>query len=136
MRSTLVDTGPLVAVFDKDDKHHAAAVHWLKLAKKPLVANIAVLTEATHMLSFSVHAQLDFLNWAQGFLEIDRDTTTDLGRITSIMRKYRDRPADFADASLVALAERLKTDRIASTDSDFDIYRTANGRPLRNVFFA
>jgi uncharacterized protein len=132
--STIVDTGPLVAFVDKRDHHHAAAVRWLKRARKPLVTNVAVLTEVTHLLDFSVDAQAEFLDWTGAVLEIDTGTSADLARITAIMRRYRDRPADFADASLVALAERIKTDLIASIDRDFDVYRMANNKPFRNTF--
>ena len=135
MPSTLVDTGPLVALFDRDDAQHDAALQWIKRARKPLITNIAVVTETTHILGFSVDAQLDFLEWTNANLETDTTTSKDLGRITDIMRKYRNLPADFADASLVALAERLKTNLVASIDSDFDIYRTIDGKPLRNTFF-
>ena len=59
----------------------------------------------------------------------------DLPRIRAILDKDADLPADFADASLVALCERLKVIRVASVDSDFMIYRTRDRRPLRNLFF-
>jgi uncharacterized protein len=132
--STIVDTGPLVALIDRRDAHHAAAKRWFKTAKGPMVTNIAVLTEVLHLLG-SVENQVKALDLAANAFEIDAATPTDLNRITAIMRKYRDRPADFADASLVALAERLKTDLIASADRDFAIYRTASNKPLRNTFF-
>lgn len=135
MPSTIVDTGPLVAIFDAGDNHHRAAVAWVKRANKPLITNVPVITEVTHLLSFSVDAQLAFLGWAQSNLHIDVDTSGDLTRIVGIMKKYRDQPADFADASLLALAERSKINRVASTDGDFNVYRTLAGRALRNVFY-
>jgi uncharacterized protein len=39
------------------------------------------------------------------------------------MQKYRDLPMDFADATLVALAERIGSKRIFTIDSDFLLYR-------------
>lgn len=99
-----------------------------------MVTNIAVLTKVLHLLG-GVDNQIKALELAADAFEIDAATPADLDRITAIMRKYRDRPADFTDASLVALAERLKTDLVASADRDFDIYRTANNMPLRNTFF-
>ncbi len=125
-----------MAFFDRDDAHHRTAVSWLRRARKPLVTNIAVITEVTHLLDFSVEAQIAFLTWASRNLEIDTGTISDFSRIVEIMAKYRDRPADFADASLLALAERAKITRVASADADFQIYRTSSGRMLRNVFFA
>jgi uncharacterized protein len=52
------------------------------------------------------------------------------------MNKYADLPADFADASLVAMCERRGIADIATLDTHFDIYRTADRKRLRNVFFA
>jgi predicted nucleic acid-binding protein len=57
-------------------------------------------------------------------------------RIVEIMRKYADLPADFADAALVAMCERRGIGSVASLDRHFDVYRTADRKRLRNVFFA
>jgi uncharacterized protein len=92
------------------------------------------LTEATFLLRFSVEAQRDLLSWAHRALDIDQGTAADLPRIASLLDKYRDMPADFADASLVALAERLNLSRVASVDSDFAVYRTLGRRAFENVF--
>jgi hypothetical protein len=69
---------------------------------------------------------------------IDRDrsgNTADLPRIAAILEKYRDMPADFADASLVALAERQNLSRVASFDRDCAVYRALGKRAFTNVFF-
>ena len=55
-------------------------------------------------------------------------------RIIEIMGKYADLPADFADASLLALCERAGIDRIATLDRDFAVYRLRNRKRLVNVF--
>ena len=55
-------------------------------------------------------------------------------KIIAILEKYRDMRADFADASLVALAERLNVTRVASVDRDFTIYRLSGRRRFENVF--
>jgi len=99
-----------------------------------LFTNLPVLTEATFLLRFSVAAQRDLLWWAHKSLDIDQDTPADLPRIIALLDKYRDMPADFADASLVALAERLNVSRVASVDRDFAIYRLPGKRRLENVF--
>jgi uncharacterized protein len=67
-------------------------------------------------------------------IEIDQATAGDLPRIAVLLEKYRDLPADFADASLVALAERRNLSRVASVDSDFAVYRTLSGRAFTNEF--
>ena len=59
----VVDSGPLVALFDRDDLHHRRAVTWLKALNRRLVTNLAVLTEVAHLLDFSRQTQIDFVRW-------------------------------------------------------------------------
>jgi len=132
--SIVVDAGPLIALFDRDDRHHRRAVELIRTRALRLITNLPVLTEATFLLRFSAAAQRDLLWWAHKSMEIDQDTPADLPRIIATMDKYRDLPADFADASLVALAERLNILRVASLDRDFAIYRIAGKRRLENFF--
>jgi predicted nucleic acid-binding protein len=87
------------------------------------------------MLDFSTQAQCDFLGWAGQALIIDQETSDDFPRIIEIINKYADLPADFADASLIALCDRLKTQTVASVDGDFTIYRNAAKQAFHNVFF-
>jgi len=132
--SIVVDAGPLIALFDRDDRHHRRAVEFIRNRALRLITNLPVLTEATFLLRFSAPAQRDLLWWAHKSIENDQDTPADLPRIIAIMEKYSDLPADFADASLVALAERLNVSRVASVDRDFAIYRLEGKRRLENVF--
>jgi predicted nucleic acid-binding protein len=133
--SIIVDAGPLIALFDRDDRHHGPAVAFIRACRSPLITNLPVLTEATFLLRFSVEAQRDLLLWAHRSLEIDQATAADLPRIAALLDKYRDMPADFADASLVALAERKKLTRVASVDRDSAVYRALGKRAFANVFF-
>src|SRR5437879_1871533 len=132
--SIVVDAGPLVALFDGDDDYHNRAVEFLRNSRSHLVTNLPVLTEAAFLLRFSGEAQRALLWWAHDSLEIDRGTAADLQRIVALLEKYSDMPADFADVSLVALAERLNVSRVASVDSDFAVYRLADKRRFENVF--
>ena len=134
MPSIVVDAGPLIALFDRDDRHHRRAVEFVRDCRARLITNIAVLTEATVLLRFSVAAQRDLLWWASRSVDIDRDTSADLPRIIAILEKYHDMRADFADASLVALSERLNLSKVASVDRDFAIYRLSGRRRFENVF--
>jgi predicted nucleic acid-binding protein len=87
------------------------------------------------MLDFSARAQRDFLYWSEGAMVIDFETRGDFSRIRAILDKDSDLPADFADASLVALCERLRTTAVASVDRDFTIYRTRDRSSFHNLFF-
>ena len=134
MPSIAVDAGPLVALFDRGDNHHLAALNFFRTTSGNFVTNVAVLTETAHLLSFSAAAVEDALEWIATTFDIDQRTGDDLPRIVEIMAKYSDLPADFADAALIALCERRGIDGVATLDKDFDIYRLENGRELRNIF--
>ncbi len=135
MQNIVVDSGPLVALFDRSDKYHKQAVQFVKELEGRLVTNIAVITEVVYLLDFSQLAQSDFLYWIDKVASIDCLTDKDLPRIIEVMQKYGDLPADFADASLVALCERLSTTNIASIDKDFVVYRTADKKAFTNLFY-
>jgi hypothetical protein len=134
MPSIVVDAGPLIALFDRDDRHHRRALKFVDACSSPLVTNLPVLTEATFLLRFSLQAQRDMLLWVHRTFVIDQDTAADLPRIAALLEKYQDMPADFADASLVAMAERLGLLQLASLDRDFDRYRAFGKRAFTNVF--
>lgn len=123
MNTILADTGLFVALFNRRDAYHEPAKAWLKELTDPLITNLPVLTETVHLLDFHPQVALDFLRWVQRAVTIDSHTPDDLPRIEQVFTKYADVPADFADASLVALAERLGTRRIATVDADFQVYR-------------
>ena len=134
MPSIVVDAGPLIALFDRGDRHHRRAVDFVRTTRSRLITNLPVVTEATFLLRFSIDAQHDLLHWVHRAVEIDQGTAADLPRIAANLSKYRDMPADFADASLVALAERLNLSRVASVDRDFAVYRALGKRAFENVF--
>ena len=79
-------------------------------------------------------AQAALWRWrVAGRLSLHDLTGTEIDRMTALMDKYRDIPMDLADASLVAAGERLGIQRIFSLDSDFYIYRLANGSALECI---
>jgi uncharacterized protein len=79
-------------------------------------------------------AELDFLTWIErGGLVLASQDMTALSRIKSLIAKYRDLPFDFADASVAVLAEQTGLSQVLTLDRDFDVYRDARGRRLKNV---
>lgn len=134
MSAVAVDSGILYALFDASDKHHKAAQEFLLTNADAFVTTVPVLTEVVYLLQFDGLAQRAFLAFAAAVLDVDQQIIADVPRIIDVMAKYADLPADFADASLVALCERRGLDRIATVDSDFEIYRTVRGKHLENVF--
>lgn len=135
MRSILVDAGPLIALFDRDDAHHAAIKNLLRDTSGHLITTWPVLTETSHMLDFDVRAQLDFYRWvAGGGVLVQELPVAVLERIMDLVEKYRDRPMDLADATLVVVAETLGIMEIISIDRDFDVYRTSDRAWFVNLY--
>ena len=134
MKNILVDAGPLIALFDKDDKYHNPVIKFLKQFKGQLVTTWPVITEVTHLLSFNVNVQIDFLEW------LKRDAVTiinleniHLERIIQLSKKYSDVPMDLADSSLIIISEITNISEIITIDSDYYIYKTKNRKSLNNV---
>ena len=125
----LVDTGPLVALFDPADGDHRDCVKRLADIREPLCTTVPVLTEAFHLLSpGSLGSQrlMDFVT-ARGLSVWFLDDQA-LTRAFELMVRYADHPMDLADASLVVLAETLKQRRIFTIDrGDFSTYRIRHG---------
>ena len=135
LNTILIDTGPLTALFDKDDKFHRKIVEFIKDKKFRFVTTTAVLTEVTHLLDFSVEAQIHFFQWIlNNGVTIEEVGISDIARIIELTKKYSDQPMDFADATLVVVAERTGIKKIISIDSDFDIYRLPGKVRIENVF--
>lgn len=129
----LIDTGPLVAFFDKNDNHHSACHDVLKTIKTPLITTIPVLTEAFYLLSFSWHIQDDLWDFIiQGNLQIYNFDRSLLKTCRELMKKYQDLPMDLADASLVAVADAENIQTIFTLDhKDFKVYRTKQKRHFK-----
>ncbi|MCA9924907.1 MAG: PIN domain-containing protein [Anaerolineales bacterium] len=134
MNKILIDSGPLIALFDRSDKYHVASVEFIKTNRSTLITTIASVTETLHLLDFNRNAQLDFLGWVYaGAVVIEPITADDLQRIMELIGKYSDLPMDFADACLVFLGEKLNINRIATIDRDFDVYRMKGKRPFTTL---
>lgn len=133
----LVDSGPLLALFNGADRWHAAVVQWLR--DQPhvrLLTTWPVATEVCALLARRIHngAALDFLRWAEsGGIEIDTPQATSLTEILRISERFADLPFDLADASIADAAARLRIRHVLTLDTDFDVYRDKSSRALVNV---
>jgi predicted nucleic acid-binding protein len=131
MKGWLVDTGPLVAILDRDDPDHRRCAHAFRQARPPLVTTWPVLTEAAYLLAFSRRAQDGLLEIVRrGAIAIAPFAGDDVPRVRALMEKYRDVPMDLADASIVRVAERDGIVDIFTLDKDFAIYRLGRGRTI------
>lgn len=135
MKNTLIDTGPLIALFNKNDKYHDKIKKFIKHYEGILTTSWPVMTEVCHMLDFNISAQIDFLKWVKlGGLKIEDIKSSEIDKIIQLSEKYSDVPMDLSDASLVVISERLKIKEIITIDSDYFIYRTTEREMLKNVF--
>ncbi len=125
----LVDTGPLVALFDKKDQDHGHCRRVLGTLDEELVTTTPVLTEAFHLLRPGRHRGSGLMDFVRhggvGVLPLDGQT---LHRCFDLMIQYADLPMDFADASIVIAAEHSGTDKVFTLDRrDFTTYRIRRG---------
>jgi len=134
MKNTIIDSGPLIALFDKDDKYHLKLLDFMKSFNGELITTWSVVTEVTHMLSFNISVQLNFLKWIElGAITIYQIEQSELTNIIKMMQKYSDIPMDLADSTLMYVAQKENIKNIISIDSDFDIYRTIKKQSLNNL---
>jgi hypothetical protein len=121
----LVDAGPLVALVDSDDQHHQKCVAALQQIRESLATVWPALTEALYLLNDSPAGQEavwdSITRGAIGIVPLDVE---DIPRIRELMRKYRDRGMELADAALIRAAERENVRKFFTVDrSDFAVYR-------------
>jgi len=129
VRSILVDTGPLVALFHARDRHHEAAKAILQSNPAALVSTWPVITEACHFLGQAgKRALLAFIR--RGGLRLEGLTVDDVPQIDELLVRYE--KMDFADATLVLAAEKTGISEIFTVDRrDFETHRTRSGRRFR-----
>ncbi len=133
----IADTGLWVALFDRRDRYHTAAAKRLASLDEPLITTIPVITEACYLLQ--THAGQDYActflaAQPKGLFRLATFDGAILARAEPLMRRYANLPMDFADASLVLLAEELGHGRILSTDQrDFETYRWKQRHPFENL---
>jgi predicted nucleic acid-binding protein len=121
----LADTGALLAVIDRDDRWHGVCSEAFRQLRLPLLTSTAVLAELFHLFgetSSEIETAWKFIR--SGAIEIAGISGDDIPRLHELMARYADHPMDFADATLVRLAEREAISTIFTVDySDFTVYR-------------
>ena len=131
----LIDTGAILALVDRRDRWHHACVDAVAEFALPFVTSASVLAELFHLVGdnlYEVEAVWAFLQ--SGAVTIAAIDDADMPVLHALMRKYHDRPMDFADATLVRLAQRESLQTILTVDfSDFETYRI-DGRKRFRIF--
>jgi predicted nucleic acid-binding protein len=130
---TLVDTGAILALLDRTDRWHRVCVDAFDQLRLPLLTSEAVLTELFHLLGDSRHEMETAWKFIRsGALRMSVIDHSELPEIQDLMRRYSDRPMDFADATLVYLALREGLSTVFTVDhSDFNTYRIERRKRFR-----
>jgi uncharacterized protein len=127
----IVDTGPLVAFFDRAERHHRWVVERIEELEAPLLVCEPVLTEAVYLLARYSRAQDALFELLQnGALSIAFRIDEHVGALRTLLKKYRDTPMSLADACVVRMAEIHERHAVLTLDSDFSIYRKHGRVPL------
>jgi predicted nucleic acid-binding protein len=126
----LLDTGPVVALLDRKDPWHRACLEQWNGCRDRCLTTEAVVTEATHLVARGgapAHVPLDFLVAAKvPILGLERPGHEHAAKL---MRRYHDVPMDYADATLVVVADAVMILQVFTLDRrGFRAYRRRDGR--------
>lgn len=126
----IVDAGPLYAYVDADDAHHVRSLEFLQTHPGPLIVPTLVITEVVYLLStrLDVQAEVRFLgDLAAGAFTVEPVAVPDWLRIAELVAQYRGIRLGTVDASVVAAAERLGVQQVATVDRrHFSVVRPAH----------
>lgn len=128
---TLVDTGPLVAWFNRSERHHEWAAVQFKRLKPPLLTCEAVLTEVWFLLragGLDPAVALDAVR--RGAIELAFSLSAEIESVHRLMQRYSNIEASLADICLVRMSEIYSDCRVLTLDRDFLIYRRDGRRVI------
>ena len=133
MADLLLDAGPFVALLDRSERNHERCVAFFRDFRGRLITTEAVLTEVVYLLGPSFSRQKPALDFVlAGGAELVPMMPALLKRCAHLMSKYSDVPMDYADATLVAVAEALGIRDVLTLDRrGFSVYRYASRGSFR-----
>ena len=131
----IVDTGPLVAFFDRSERHHVWTAARVAELDAPLLVCEPVLTEAFYLLERFPKAQDALFGLLQnGALKVAFRLEEHLGALHRLAGKYRDTPMSLAEACVVRMAEIHESHSVLTLDSDFTAYRKHGRVPITLMY--
>lgn len=124
MNRVVIDTGPLVALLNRGDRHHGWVREVLDSVEPPIVTCEAVISEACFLLARVRDGQETVLELvSKDILKVDFRMSNEVDALRALMKKFANVPMSLADACLVRMTELQPRSRILTLDSDFRIYR-------------
>jgi uncharacterized protein len=132
MKPILLDTGFIVALLDRSENFHKSCARTVREVEAPLVTCEAVIIESCYLLrNLSGASEAVIENIAAGIFQVPFQLSRDIAGVKQVLRKYKDRKIDLADACLIRLADQFGTGDILTLDQDFAIYRWGRNKPFR-----
>jgi predicted nucleic acid-binding protein len=132
MKPVLLDTGFIVALLDRSESLHKMCARTIREVQAPLVTCEAVITESCYLLrNLSGASEAVIENIAAGIFQIPFQLSRETAAVKQLLRKYKDRKIDLADACLIRLADQFGTADILTLDRDFAVYRWGKNKPFR-----
>jgi uncharacterized protein len=132
MKPVLLDTGFIVALLDRSENFHKTCAQAVREVEPPLVTCEAVITESCYLLrNLSGAPEAVIENITAGIFQVPFQLSRDTASVKQVLRKYKDRKIDLADACLIRLADQFGTADILTLDQDFAIYRWGKNKPFR-----
>lgn len=123
----ILDAGPLIALLNRDDRHHRWATETIARLGPPFHSCPEAMEEAAAMTGQPA-AIVEMIQ--AGEIVLSFDLTAQAASVLALLKKYRDREMDLADACIVRMTELLRNCRVITLDrADFSVYRR-NGRDL------
>lgn len=132
MKPVLLDTGVIVALLDRSEQLHKACAAAVQEIEVPLITCEAVIAESCYLLRKLAGASEAVVeNVAAGIFQVPFQLSQEAAAVKQILRKYRDRRIDLADACLIHLADEFGTGDILTLDGDFGVYRWGRNKTFR-----
>jgi hypothetical protein len=123
----IADTGALIALIDDDDRHHSAVAGFVSSTRETIFVPSPVVPEVCYLLSENLGAdvELEFVrSLATQEFFVEHFTVDDLKRAVEILEKYQDADFGMVDATVMAIAERMKIKTILTIDRrDLSLFR-------------
>jgi len=137
VKPVLLDTGVIVGLLDRSEKRHQACADAVQELEAPLITCEAVIAESCFLLRNLAGAPEAVIeNVSAGIFQIAFQLSREAAGVKHVLRKYRDRKIDLADACLIRLADEFGTGDILTLDGDFEIYRWGKNKAFRMLLSA
>ena len=123
-RNVILDTGPLVALIDGKDRHHAWTLRQWADIEPPLLTCESVISEACFLLGrIRVGSSTVLEMLSRKVIRLSFRLGDNATQVGALLQKYSNVPMSVADACLVRMSEQEPDSEILTLDSDFRIYR-------------